>query len=317
MNKIMKAPRAYIILIAAGVLFFSGTAVRGASNTIDAKISETKDAVQKLLELKDDTTISAKDREKLEFQLKKSIVADIIDISGTQLNDAREQMQKTAFPQSEDWNEVKKFISVSLDEYDTYYKDARQSLRANDLTLDAVKDIAKKIEEKKTSEIDVFLRKTANIGTTFGISDILKRADERLKKVESDVDKVYAQKLTQKGDLKNSFQKAAEAVGNARTLNNRTKEIILNIYTATTSSSTQTSTSSDFMISFEKDVQTFLNEKSTSTPSEELATSTPPLTNEQKEEYLQDLIRQSAEKVRDAYTIFIQMSLDGKEYIKE
>jgi len=295
-----------------------------AASNIDEKISETKDTVQKLLEIKDDTTLSIEERDRLEFQLKKSIIASIIDISLTQLKDARAYTQNISFPQSKDWENVKSFIFDSLDTYDAYYKEAKNSLQSNELTIEGMRELAKKIEIKKTTDIDAFLRKATSIRTTFGVNEILKRADERLKKVESDVHKIYAQKLTQKDDLNVSFQKAASAVGDARTLNNKAKEIILNLYTTATSSASTTEDrahAESFILSFENEVHLFIKEHSASSTQASTTSLDAPLsisiTDEQKEEYLQDIIRQSAEKVRDAYNIFIQMSLDVKEYIKE
>lgn len=307
------------IVIVLGVFFLFETSYTAHAAPIDEKISDTKNTVQKLLEVKDDATLPAPEKERLALQLKKNIVTNVLDISTAQLKDARSALQQISFPESTDWKEVQTFIFSSLDTYDTFYKEARITLQKTDMTTDDVEKLAKEIEVKRENDIDIFLRKTTSIRTAFGISDILKRADERMKKVENDVQKIYSQKITQKDDLNILLQKATTNIKDGHALNNRAKEIILNLYIQT---ATGTATQTEFSTAFEKEVDAFIKEHSTQTEkkSEEKTTNELDVVriyNIQKEEYLQDIIKRSAEKVREAYNIFIQMSLTVKEYTQE
>ncbi len=290
-----------------------------AASDVATKISETKEVVQQLLEIKDDTTLSEPERQQLELQLKKNITIRVVDIAQAQIKEMREQMDKVAFPDSDDWNEVKKFVYTSIESYDTFYKESKRSLESNELSLEDVKIIAQRIGTKKNEEIDPFLQKATNISTTFGISEIVKRADERRKKVLSDVDKIYSQKLTTEKDLRDAFEKAAQSVTDARTFNNKAKEIMLNLYTvdatplpspimdatSTIDPSPTPEPLSRFIELFDEDVAKFTGVRKSQ------------VTNEHRDIYLKYVIKKSAEQIREAYNIFLQMSLSVKEFIQE
>ncbi|OGM92397.1 hypothetical protein A2755_01365 [Candidatus Wolfebacteria bacterium RIFCSPHIGHO2_01_FULL_48_22] len=266
-----------------------------AATDIETKIAETKATIQKLLEVKDDTSLPVNERQQLELQLKKSITLNIIDIAASQIQEMRQQMDKVNFPDSEDWGKVKTYVYNSLDAYGTFYKESRISLEASDITLEEVRGIAQEIETKKESEIDPFLQKTANISTAFGISNIIKRADERRWKVLDDVNKIYTQKLTDNRDLRESFNKAADAISEAKTLNNKSKEIMLNRY-----------------IPKEEPIEvTTATTTATTTVSEVIDT------ENAEDAELKEIIKQSAEHIRQAYSIFLEMSITVKEYLDQ
>jgi hypothetical protein len=307
--------RIYFYITAIIIIAITGlnTTPAFAASEVDSKLSETKEAVQKLLQVKDDTTISEEDRARLELQLKKSIISGIIDISSAQLKEAREQLRKLSFPASEDWNDIKDAAFASLDAYEKFYREAKTELQTSGMTLEKTTILARKLEEKKTGEIDAFVREISNIGAVFGISDVLKLGDERLKKVGDDVEKVYAQKLVQKTELRNSLQKASQALAAGRQTNNRTKEIILHLYEPGEAASS----SKSFHAALENDVRAYLRGKTGTSTATATSSALKEVSKMQKEEYLQELIRKSAEQVRDAYDIFLQMSVSVKGYIKE
>lgn len=301
------------VIIPIALVFLFGTAPVYATD-IDSKISETKDVVQKLLQIKDDTSLDSVEREKLELQLKKTIVESILKISELQMDNAKGQLDAVSFPESDDWREVKSFLYESLDSHRDMFAKTKESLKSDSISLDSIKEIAKNLEDEKIGEVDIFLKRVTNVSVAFNISDILKLTEERLKKVSSDVDKIYAQKLSDNEELRNLFRKAAQEVGDARTRNNQTKEIMLHLYTKEAESATGTPADDYFMAAFLKNVGDFVKNTDTSSTSSFEETN---ISKAQKEEYLQNIIKQSAEYVRDAYSTFIQMSLSVKGLIKE
>src|SRR3989344_7584307 len=75
---------AAIVLFAT--LFLSSLPVQAATD-VDETISKTKEDIQQLLEIKDDTTLSDEERGRLELQLKKNITMNIVDIASTQIKE--------------------------------------------------------------------------------------------------------------------------------------------------------------------------------------------------------------------------------------
>ncbi len=308
-----------ILIMASAFLLLAGFAQSAhAASDVDSKIAETKTNVQRLLEIKDNTSITQQEKDRLELQLKKNIVTNIIDISVSQLSDIRSKLSGIAFPQTDDWKSVQSYLFSGIDSYLSFYQQSKNTVQSGDaLTLDQVQEIAKNIEQKKSQEIDTFTEKASNVISAFNIADIVKLADDRLSKVRSDVDKVYAQKLVKTNVLRDSLDKAAQAVQDARDANISSKEIILNVYTDDWRNS---STSSDFAVSLRKDAQQYAFDQMKQSTSTANLVSSPdkiPVTDVLIEEYLQNIIHQSADSIRGAYSIFLQMSLSVNQYLQQ
>jgi len=286
------------------------------SPNVPPKLLEVKDQVQKLIEIKDNISLSDEQKAAQEIEIKKDILLNILTVSQDQFTQAKKDLESISFPQSDEWKSIKENLLSSIDEATTFYKDTQKKITSQtNLTLTDIKETAQAISTKKKTDYDPLLSRTQILISAFTISDILSLADERLSKIQIDVNKIYSQKLTKRSDLKQSLESASKTIKQAHDLNDSSKEIILNTYGETSPTSTE-----KFIQSLEKDVLQFKIKNKKSLPAEASITAkektSTTVTTDDIQDYLSSLTFSSLDLIKKAYDTFLTMSTKVQEYIK-
>jgi hypothetical protein len=300
-----------IILIAIAALFVFGAFSQASAqnDVINNKLSETKDDVNKLLNIRDDASLTASQKERLEIELKIKIIYNVIDVSLNQVQTAREQLEKISVPDTDEWKNTKEFLFNLLDQGKKYYLDTRKAFEdAAGMGSADLNDFAKKLEAKKTSDIDLDVQKVNVVIAELNVGSVLSVADERLAKVSSDVDKIYGKKLAKNPSLKNLLGQASDAVKKAHDLDDQARSIIINIYTDDASTSTI-----NFISALKEKILS--DKEKTVSASSTAAKAKPTVTQHDLDDYLADLTTQAYGSIRNAYEIFVKMSVNVKKYL--
>lgn len=306
-------------IVILAVFILSALGISAQSSEVEDKLSETKKSVEEFLDLKDNSSISSEDKAKAEVISRKKVISNVIDLSRAQIEDLKKRLDLITLPESDDWKLIKELFIKNSDEFIEYYKKSADSLNSL-VTLDEIKNFAKSIEEKKISQIDVESNKINNVIVAFGMSDVLKLADERLKKVSLDVNKIYDKKLTKSQALMDLYKKSSKMIDDAHNLNDRSKEIMLNVYSTSDATSTV-----EFIKKLKDEIADLkkkesinklpatVKEDNTKDEGENIAVE---IKDSDIDSYLQDLTFKTLSNIKTAYGIFIDMSVNVKKYIK-
>lgn len=287
-----------------------------ADNSINDKLSQTKEDVAKLLKIQDDTTIPSDQKQEMEIDLRREIISNILDVSQSQLNDTQYLLSTSTLPEGDEWNNVRDYLLSALSRDDSYYNETKKSLDdSQDMTLSDLRDFAKALESMKSDTIDKDVARVNNVLAAANINNILSVADSRLTKVGSDINKIYSNKLTKNQTLKTLYSQSSENLKNAHQLDDAARQAIINIYTSTTTTST---------IAFVNDLkEKILTQKESSletasSPSTDSlsASSVIKVTREDFDYYVANAVAGAYNSIKTAYDIFVKMSVNVKKYLQ-
>lgn len=299
----------FVFLAVLAVLSFSNNKVLAQTPEIDQKLNETKAEVQKLADIKDKTDISDEEKVKLEIESKTKIILDVVDVSVAQIKDLESKFLSSNFPESDEWKAIKEEYTKEISSYFDFYKEEQDKINKDGLDLIKVKEIAKEIELKKIQEIDLGAKEISNIIVVLSISDILKLADQRIDKVGADVSKIYDKNLTKANVLRDLYADARSLVLKSRQLNDTSKQVIVNLYSIDKSTSTKEFVDGLMNSLKEKEKMAKLkydNEGKLIIKSDD----------QLMDEYLESLVVESLDTIKQAYDVFVKMSVNVKEYLK-
>ncbi len=299
----------FVFLAVLAVLSFSNNKVLAQTPEIDQKLNETKAEVQKLADIKDKTDISDEEKGKLEIESKTKIILDVVDVSVAQIKDLESKFLSSNFPESDEWKAIKEEYTKEISSYFDFYKEEQDKIKKGDLDLNKIKEIAKEIELKKIQEIDLGAKEISNIIVVLSISDILKLADQRIDKVGADVSKIYDKNLTKANVLRDLYADARSLVLKSRQLNDTSKQVIVNLYSIDKSTSTKEFVDGLMNSLKEKEKMAKLkydNEGKLIIKSDD----------QLMDEYLESLVVESLDTIKQAYDVFVKMSVNVKEYLK-
>jgi len=282
---------------------------RAQSLDIDQKLSETQEGVSALLEVKDSTTLSAQEKARKEVELKKQIVLGVIDLAKAQLKDSKEKLDALTLPDTDEWKNLREYYDRKIESHNEFYDKTRNDIiaAARAFATDSLTQLTKKLEEEKLNKIDPTVEQMTNVIIVFNTENILILADERLKKIENDITKVYAQKLVQNEDLKTLFDQSAQILESSHQKNKEAQEIIIHLY-AQDDSTLPNRYLEDLSKKLQDAVQT-----STATTTSNSTTAQAP---QSIGTYLQSLIIGSLRDIRSTYDIFIEMSVNVTKYLR-
>lgn len=293
------------------------------------KLSETQQEVSQLQAVKDDTTISDSQKESEEIQLRRKIISNVLDISLSQIEDARSQVDNLSFPSGPSgggtWEKVKDYLNKGLDDSQQYYEDRQKGLADNYyMPNDQLKSLAKSIGDEKSGVIDQSIQRVNIISALLNIPRVLSVADQRLTKVKADISKIYSQNLTENPALQNLLDHASSEISDAHSHNDEALTIATNLYTDDSSTSTK-----DFIKELGKKITVLWKSQSTSTAdsaststtysdssNNNLQGSAPAVTFGNMENYLSNTIATSYTDIKSAYDTFVEMSVNVKDYLK-
>ena len=271
------------------------------SPEINQKLDETRDKVEQLVKIKDNSSLSDQDKTDAEISIKKEVLLNVLDLAQLQIKTVRTNLDGVTFPDTEEWKAIKGNLYNELDAARDYYNSTESDINDNSaLTLDDLKTMASDVEQHKVDSIDASVRNINDVILTFNVGDVLLLAQERLHKINSDITKIYAKRLTQSSTLKQMFFAASQSLDQARSLDDKAKEILLNVYGQDTSPS-----SKRFIDDLNKTLMdAYLATASSSTSTAETAPDARTLI----EDHVRSLVIQSLNDIKQTYATFIDMS---------
>ena len=297
------------LLSLIGGWFFFAPSIYAASTDVQQKLIQTQNEMDKLFELQDQNALSSSAKQALEIDIKTKIILDVVDLARTQIQETREAVEKIIPSDKNEWTRVVEAIKTMLHDDDSYYESVENVLTdSHTVTLEDLKNIAKTMEQKKKSDINPDIKHIKTVVTSLNADSILSIADNRLQKVNSDVSKIYTNKLTKNTSLKESFAKAEKLIAQAHEKNTKAQKIITNLYADQNSTSTQL-----FMKDISREILSSLA-LPTTTSSTTTASST--VSTIQVRSYIETLTLATLDDIHQAYAIFLDMSANIKTYLQ-
>ncbi len=288
------------------------------SGSLSDIISQTKDEVNQLLNLKDDTTLSTDQKQKQETDLNIKIISNVLDISLSQVSSTIQQFASTTLPQGNGWSDVGEYINNLLNNDYQYYQNAQAEFNASStsMTLDQLKLFAKDLNDKKSGQTDQDLQRINIVIAALNTPSILSIADERLSKVSLDVKKIYDRNMTKNQTLKDLYDQASKYLSNAHDYNNQALDMILNTFTASTTTSTKDYvTSLKDKISKNKEIAANALSDISSPDSNSSSTQDFSASQEDMDNYLANLVSNAYTGIKSAYDVFVKMSTNINKYL--
>ncbi len=283
-------------------------------------ISQTKDEVTQLLNLKDNTTLPSDQKQQQETDLNIKIISNVLNISLSQVSSTIGQFSSTTAPQGEDWTGVYAYVNNLLNNDYQYYQTAQDEFSASStvMTLDQLKSFAKDLNDKKTNQTDEDLQRINIIIAALNTPDILSIADDRLVKVSSDVKKIYDRNMTKNQTLKDLYNQASKYLSDAHDYNNQALDMILNTFTASSTTSTKDYVASlKDKISKSKEVAANALSDITSPDSTSSSTQNLSATPRDIDNYLANLVSNAYTNIKSAYDVFVKMSTNINKYLND
>ena len=293
------------IIIASFLILFGITVpfsfASAQSPEINQKLDETRGKVEQLVKIKDDSSLSEQDKANAEISIKREVLLNVLDLAQLQIKTVRTKLDDVIFPDTEEWSAIKEKLYNALDAARDYYSTTESDINDNDaLTLDDIKTVASDVEQHKIDTFDATVRNVNDVILTFNVGDVLLLAQDRLHKINSDITKIYAKRLTNSSTLKQMFFAASRSMDQARSLDDKAKEILLNVYGQDTSPS-----SKRFIDNLNKTLMVdYLATASSSTSTEQ----TPPDKRTLIENHIRSLVVKSLNDIKQTYDTFIDMS---------
>ncbi|GEM_PF-4667781 len=278
------------------------------SPEMEKKLGETKQQLQELAQLKDSTTLPAAEKVGQEIELRKTILGNVLTIAQSQLQDIATQLDSVTFPDSEEWKNVQEYLVENNTSFLSYYETQKTAL-SSATSVEVLKEVAKDIEKKKTEEIDPHVRRVTTVMNILSMDGILMLGNDRRDKIKNDIEKIYSQKLVKDNDLRDLFNDASFSLSQSHEYLNTAKQIVLHLYTDTSTSTLQ------FRESLKKTIVQERNEQLRQTAPPYTIFTVSDISSDDIEGYLRSIIRQSAQSVQNTYDIFLQMSLLVREYL--
>jgi len=293
------------IIIASFLILFGITVpfsfASAQSPEINQKLDETRGKVEQLVKIKDNSSLSEQDKANAEISIKREVLLNVLDLAQLQIKTVRTKLDDVIFPDTEEWSAIKEKLYNALDAARDYYSTTESDINDNDaLTLDDIKTVASDVEQHKIDTFDATVRNVNDVILTFNVGDVLLLAQDRLHKINSDITKIYAKRLTNSSTLKQMFFAASRSMDQARSLDDKAKEILLNVYGQDTSPS-----SKRFIDNLSKTLMVdYLATASSSTSTEQ----TSPDKRALIENHIRSLVVKSLNYIKQTYATFIDMS---------
>lgn len=207
------------VVIAGLILPFLKT---GAAEKTEA-LKEVNEIVDDLINLKDDDNLSKEEKNSQEISVRKEALEKIIDLSLAEIQDLRQKLEALELADKSQ-KETKSSFLESLKNFEEYYNGLRAELD-KDQTIDSLKDLAKELKSWRAKE---YIAKTQFILSFTLIHNeklVLKIADERLDKINSDIKKLENAKMIKKNSFNSEFASAMKSLAAAHLLNSNAEKI--------------------------------------------------------------------------------------------
>jgi len=321
-----------IIIIALVILSLTLTPIFAQEN-LQTPNKEVSNKVDELVELKDDNTLSEKDKELKEIQIRKEALGKITNLSLLEIKNLEAKINSLDLT-SNTQNEIKeKFLEI-LDNNKKYSEELKTKTENDKLTLEEVKNLAQEYKDWREKNYNKYVKQLTIFILTFQEKNVLKTANTRLEKIMIDIKKLESAKILKKEDTWKYIESAMKSLTNAQIFNSDAEKLIIEVIERDIiNAATSTIASAATLTSEPIETATTTSEKieepiikpaeeSTASSTAKLATTTPMTSTSSLQEIIleedsaQTLIEKSLQEIKNAYTSFISISNKVKAKLK-
>ncbi len=251
-------------------------AALAAETTKSGAVNPIATSLNELLTVRDDTSLSEKDRLLKELELRKKILSEVLTLSLDEVIKLTAKVDALPkFAEDSREKELRDGFKLNLESYTAYYTDKSKKL-AELTTIDQIKSLAQKIKEYRDNAYNPQIKQIVNFLLLFYNEDVLKIANTRLDKISADIKKLEKLGYIKTGAFADELQLSAQTLSGARALLEEAKSAVLN----------------------PPKPEEALSIKAKPTPTEEAQSPVEP----------NKLVESSLNKVKSAYDTFLQIS---------
>jgi len=274
----------------------AATEKESVSQDVDSKLEE-------FLKVKDDTSISENDKEDIKAGLRKEILAGVLKLSFTEVDELRGQLEDLK-DLNEKESEWKDSFLKDIETYSEYYKMTEEKT-SEGVSVDTIREL----KEWRDTTYTPRVKTIANFALSIQERSILRISSERYKKISADITKLNRGgyfNAEQFDELSKSLEESKKHIDNAHAKNESAYKLLTDILSKESATSTQSTTSTVA-------TSTVKSTASATSTSAKASTSTPAVLT--PNEKIANSIQESLDQIKSAYQIFLDMSQTVKDIL--
>ncbi|MFA5173253.1 MAG: hypothetical protein WC435_02550 [Candidatus Paceibacterota bacterium] len=291
MRKIIKTSS--LLLAILGLFSFSNFTALAAEKTCNEQIEEK---LNNLLLVKDDLKLSEEKKSDLEFEAKKILLDSIISCSGKELEEIKSELNNLKKLGDED-GKIREVFLLKIDEFFKFFEEKNNVFKEIKDDREKIKELAKEILDWRQNVYSPLIKKVVNFTYFFKQKNIIGTAEVRLAKISSSLKKMLS---IENKEINNLLSSSSKKISAASELNNKAYSLINEDFKKFIEETSATSTP-DALIS-NQEVKG--EDKETSEKTEEKEEVKP----EEEKEFADKLIKESLDKIKEAYQDFFKVS---------
>ncbi len=286
-----------------------------AQENLQAPLKEVENKVDELVQLKDNSTLSDKEKEIKEIQIRKESLAKIADLSLLEIKNLEDKINALEL-ESKDQIAIKEIFLNILENNKKYSEELKKKNEKENISLDEVKNLAQEYKDWRQENYDKYIKELTVFVLTFQEKQVLKTANTRLDKIMSDLKKLETAKILKKEDTWNLVNASMKSLTNAQTFNSKGENLIINLIKKNilisasstllienASSTLATTTKSLFTLA---STTAASDQKIKTNIASSTASSTPKIISD--EDKAQTWIEKSLQEIKNAYNSFLSIS---------
>lgn len=282
MKKTIKT--SFLLITALGLFYFLNSTALAAEKTCNEQIEEK---LNDLLLIKDDLKLSEEKKLNLEFESKKILLDSVISCSIKELEEIKLELNNLRKLENED-GKIREIFILKIEELSEFFKEKNDIFKEIKNDQEKTKELAKEILDWRQNTYSPFIKKVVNFTYLFKQKNIIGIAEVRLNKISSSLKKMLSIENKEINDL---LLSSSKKITSASELNNKAYSLINEDFKKMVEEQTATSTP-ELLISNEQPVEKNIEETD----------------KEEEKESADKLIKESLDKIKEAYQDFFKIS---------
>ncbi|TSC96903.1 MAG: Uncharacterized protein Athens071426_359 [Parcubacteria group bacterium Athens0714_26] len=254
--------------------------------------------INELNNLKDNNNLSAEEKDAKELELRKDALSKILDLTLMEIDSFKNNLESLQLEKGKQTDTKNQLLDL-LNTDKQYSENLKETLQ-NELSLDDTKNLTQEFKDWKDANYNFDIQKITSFTLVFQEKYVLKIADTRLNKINSDLKKLEGMKLISKEDNRKSLDSATKSLTNAHNLYSSAENLLMNALKNEFNASS-TLLNDSLATTTIKDA----NEASSTIKTTSTGTTTPQF---EKRDDIKLLIEKSFNEVKNAYKYFLDIS---------
>lgn len=230
----------------------------------------------------------------LTAEQRKAILQEIISASLLEVENFTDTLADLNL--DEEWSIARDHFLTALATSSEYYADLDKRLNQEDISLEAIKSIAKDLKDWRESTYTPELKEIGNLILIFQTENVYTVVQSRGIKIANDIKKLDRQKLVNTDALKKYLTQAEKSIKNARTLTTKAKDIY---FAASIEPLQPKEDISIELLTSTTTIEAVIEQQVTATSSEVII---------EPQDQIRDLAKESLKELKTAYELFFKMN---------